>query len=236
MIWWRFYSNSYLTNPDSSLENLKDDTAIRPNNFSFELQLWNLTSYCFCLTQQRKIVEECKLIRSLRTMSLQVNLAATFQPHGLGHFMGIDVHDVGGYAEGHPARPEKPGLRSLRTSRVLQSGMVITVEPGCYFIDIVSCTTFYLTGCESILWLNMFFKFLWIVDCSIFFFKADRVIACPIFISGLGSFLLSRQQKERRQLLNIYNHKLTACYYYFPCWIVLPLDINFKFKTSESEL
>jgi len=70
-------------------------------------------------------------------MSLQVNLAATFQPHGLGHFMGIDVHDVGGYAEGHPARPEKPGLRSLRTSRVLQSGMVITVEPGCYFIDIL---------------------------------------------------------------------------------------------------
>ena len=65
----------------------------------------------------------------------KANLAATFQPHGLGHFMGLDVHDVGGYLEGHPTRPEKAGLKSLRTARVLKPGMVITVEPGCYFID-----------------------------------------------------------------------------------------------------
>ena len=71
-------------------------------------------------------------------MTSQANLAATFQPHGLGHFLGLDVHDVGGYLEGHPDRPEKPGLQSLRTARVLQPGMFITVEPGCYFIDYVS--------------------------------------------------------------------------------------------------
>ena len=47
-----------------------------------------------------------------------------FQPHGLGHFMGCDVHDVGGYMEGHPERSELAGLRSLRTARVLAEGQV----------------------------------------------------------------------------------------------------------------
>ncbi len=64
------------------------------------------------------------------------NLAGrVFQPHGLGHFLGLNVHDVGGYLEGHPERPEGHGLRSLRTARVMEANMVVTVEPGCYFND-----------------------------------------------------------------------------------------------------
>uniref|UniRef100_A0A1I7YBA8 Peptidase_M24 domain-containing protein n=1 Tax=Steinernema glaseri TaxID=37863 RepID=A0A1I7YBA8_9BILA len=62
-------------------------------------------------------------------------LGAVFQPHGLGHFIGLDVHDVGGYLGDALPRFKLPGLRSLRTTRTLQERMVITIEPGCYFID-----------------------------------------------------------------------------------------------------
>ena len=58
--------------------------------------------------------------------------------HGLGHLIGLDTHDVGGYLPGKSApRSERPGLRSLRCGRTVEAGMVLTVEPGCYFIDVL---------------------------------------------------------------------------------------------------
>lgn len=64
-------------------------------------------------------------------------LNGIFQPHGLGHFLGLDVHDVGAYIEGHPKKPVQEGLNRLRFARILKAGMYVTVEPGCYFIDIL---------------------------------------------------------------------------------------------------
>lgn len=61
-----------------------------------------------------------------------------FQPHGLGHLLGLDVHDVGGYLSKDPPRPTEPGVSKLRTARTLQAGMVLTIEPGCYFVEHVS--------------------------------------------------------------------------------------------------
>eukprot|EP00898_Chlorokybus_atmophyticus_P006858 jgi/Chlat1/7173/Chrsp57S06838 len=61
------------------------------------------------------------------------HIGAVFMPHGLGHLLGIDTHDVGGYPAG-TERIDEPGIRHLRTVRKLEEGMIITVEPGCYFI------------------------------------------------------------------------------------------------------
>uniref|UniRef100_A0A674AYU7 Xaa-Pro dipeptidase n=1 Tax=Salmo trutta TaxID=8032 RepID=A0A674AYU7_SALTR len=65
---------------------------------------------------------------------LKVHMGSVFMPHGLGHLLGIDVHDVGGYPEGIE-RVNEPGLKSLRMGRLVQERMVLTVEPGIYFIN-----------------------------------------------------------------------------------------------------
>uniref|UniRef100_A0AAX7TH77 Xaa-Pro dipeptidase n=1 Tax=Astatotilapia calliptera TaxID=8154 RepID=A0AAX7TH77_ASTCA len=73
------------------------------------------------------------LIGSVEDM-MKVHLGSVFMPHGLGHLLGIDVHDVGGYPEGIE-RIDEPGLKSLRMGRLVQERMVLTVEPGIYFIN-----------------------------------------------------------------------------------------------------
>jgi Xaa-Pro dipeptidase len=74
------------------------------------------------------------LLRGSVEELLAAHVPALFMPHGLGHLMGVDVHDVGGYPAG-VHRMEEPGIRHLRCGRALAPGMVITVEPGVYFID-----------------------------------------------------------------------------------------------------
>ncbi len=65
---------------------------------------------------------------------------ALFYPHGLGHMLGLDVHDMEGLGEDYVGyddevkRSDQFGLAFLRLARRLQPGFVLTVEPGIYFI------------------------------------------------------------------------------------------------------
>lgn len=62
-----------------------------------------------------------------------------FFPHGIGHLLGLQVHDVGGFMASETGGvAEKPeGHRYLRLTRPLQAGMVVTIEPGLYFIPML---------------------------------------------------------------------------------------------------
>lgn len=66
-------------------------------------------------------------------------ISRTFFPHGLGHFLGIQVHDVAGFQQNprgtHKAPPSV--YPSLRCTRDLAEGMVLTIEPGFYFIEML---------------------------------------------------------------------------------------------------
>ncbi len=65
---------------------------------------------------------------------------ALFFPHGLGHMMGLDVHDMENLGEDYVGydetvqRSDQFGLAYLRLAKKLQPGYVLTVEPGIYFI------------------------------------------------------------------------------------------------------
>ena len=63
---------------------------------------------------------------------MEANIGAVFMPHGLGHLMGLDTHDVGGRPKG-TKRLARAGYKSLRMVRELEPNMVLTVEPGLYF-------------------------------------------------------------------------------------------------------
>lgn len=70
--------------------------------------------------------------------AVDMGVTRAFCPHGLGHLLGLQVHDVAGRqnAQGKPL-PPPDNDPALRLTRQLERGMVVTVEPGLYFIPML---------------------------------------------------------------------------------------------------
>jgi len=90
----------------------------------------------------RIIVEGMKdlyLMKGDTEEALQLGAHAMFFPCGLGHQMGLDIHDMENLGEeyvGYDGQPKSQqfGLKSLRLAKPLKPGIVLTIEPGIYFI------------------------------------------------------------------------------------------------------
>jgi Xaa-Pro dipeptidase len=82
------------------------------------------------------VLETFGVIRVPADTAVESGLSAVFYPHGLGHFLGLQTHDVAGLID-NQARPipRPEGHPALRLTRVLEAGNVLTIEPGLYFID-----------------------------------------------------------------------------------------------------
>lgn len=66
---------------------------------------------------------------------LEKGVSSVFYPHGLGHPIGLQVHDVAGFSDENGVLIPRPdGQPFLRMTRTLAPGMVVTIEPGLYFI------------------------------------------------------------------------------------------------------
>ena len=85
------------------------------------------------------VLKEFGVITVSAETAVETGVSSAFFPHGIGHGIGLQVHDVGGFAASDRGGTiDKPaGHPYLRLTRVLQPGMVVTIEPGLYFIDML---------------------------------------------------------------------------------------------------
>jgi Xaa-Pro dipeptidase len=85
------------------------------------------------------LLRDIGVIRCDADTAVANGVSAVFLPHGIGHLLGLQVHDVAGFAQDAQGGeiPRPPGHPYLRLTRVLEPGFVVTIEPGLYFIDLL---------------------------------------------------------------------------------------------------
>jgi Xaa-Pro dipeptidase len=83
-----------------------------------------------------QLLHDADITRGSADEVLAAGVTGVFLPHGIGHLLGLEVHDVGGFMQaadgGELPKPE--GHPYLRLTRCLEPGFVVTMEPGIYFI------------------------------------------------------------------------------------------------------
>ncbi len=86
-----------------------------------------------------RVLRNAGLVKMDEQAMVEAGVTKPFFPHGIGHLLGLQVHDVGGFMASETGGvAEKPeGHRYLRLTRPLQAGMVVTIEPGLYFIPML---------------------------------------------------------------------------------------------------
>jgi len=86
-----------------------------------------------------ELLHEVGVLKLSADEALDKGLTRPFFPHGLGHHLGLQVHDVGGHQADESGRIQEPPASHphLRTTRILEEGHVVTIEPGLYFIDML---------------------------------------------------------------------------------------------------
>jgi Xaa-Pro dipeptidase len=85
------------------------------------------------------VLKDHGFIRMSAESAVESGVSATFFPHGLGHPIGLQVHDVAGFARDDSGAtiPRPEGHPYLRMTRMIEPGTVVTIEPGLYFIDML---------------------------------------------------------------------------------------------------
>jgi Xaa-Pro dipeptidase len=85
------------------------------------------------------LLKESGLLRAMPEEAVEKGLSRPFFPHGLGHHLGIQVHDVAGRQGSPDGTPAPPPAQhpTLRTTRTIDVDQVFTVEPGLYFIPML---------------------------------------------------------------------------------------------------
>ncbi len=105
--------------------------ACRPNTNYPDVHL-------FAHRKVAEILVRFGFVRDLDADGVVANrISSTFLPHGVGHFLGLQVHDVGGFMADRTGKtiPKPEGHPYLRLTRVVGPGMCFTIEPGLYFIE-----------------------------------------------------------------------------------------------------
>ncbi len=86
-----------------------------------------------------ELLDEAELAKGSPDELISSGTTSAFFPHGLGHLLGVQVHDVGGHLADESGTTIDPpsGHPFLRLTRVLEEDMVVTIEPGLYIIDML---------------------------------------------------------------------------------------------------